>query len=182
MVVLDAVAGCYPLLHPDLVFTRILGDSVDRTVDEERRLFYVALTRAANSVFIVTAKSDLSPFLERLEDVQRIDWSDYPPLGGPTKRIIVRVGNQSERSDRPTYAIKDLLKADGYRWSSTEWPAWVRIYPADGFSVDRLLNDALWAAQGDGIEVRLYDDIDNMLMVYRAYRGEWRCEHARPLE
>jgi DNA helicase-4 len=174
VVVLDAVVRSYPLLHPDLVFTRILGDSLDRAVDEERRLFYVALTRAAESLFIVTANNDLSPFLEGLSnDVQGLEWSDYPPLSGPVKHITVRVGNLSGKGGRTTYAIKDLLKADGYQWSTSGWHAWVRTYPTDGFSIDKLLSDALWAGQGDGLDVRFYDDLDKMLAVYRVVAGKW---------
>ncbi|MEW6496812.1 MAG: UvrD-helicase domain-containing protein [Cyanobacteriota bacterium] len=37
--ILDAVPRCYPLLHPGLMFTRVFGDSIERVVDEERRLF-----------------------------------------------------------------------------------------------------------------------------------------------
>ena len=46
VIVLDAVPQCYPLIHPDSIFTRIFGNTIERVTAEERRLFYVALTRA----------------------------------------------------------------------------------------------------------------------------------------
>ena len=39
VIILDAVGRSYPLIHPDWVFTRILGDSVEDIIDEEMRLF-----------------------------------------------------------------------------------------------------------------------------------------------
>ncbi len=46
VIVLDAIARSYPLIHPDWAFTRVLGDSPEKITREERRLLYVALTRA----------------------------------------------------------------------------------------------------------------------------------------
>jgi DNA helicase-4 len=162
-----------PIAPPGFNFlSLVLGDSLDRAIDEECCLFYVALTRSVESLFIITANSDLSPFLDGLlNDIRELAWSEHPLLSGPTKRIIVRVANQP--GGTTTYAIKDLLKADSYRWSMSGWHAWVRTYPADGFSIDKLFNDALWAKQGDGIEVRFYDDLDKMLAVYRVVAGKW---------
>ncbi|MGH8545903.1 MAG: UvrD-helicase domain-containing protein, partial [Gammaproteobacteria bacterium] len=42
VIVLDANEGCYPLVHPNWVFLRVFGDSLERIEAEERRLFYVA--------------------------------------------------------------------------------------------------------------------------------------------
>jgi DNA helicase-4 len=54
VIILDAVPRSYPLLHPDLNFTFALGSSIEDAVNEERRLFYVALTRAVEHLFILT--------------------------------------------------------------------------------------------------------------------------------
>ncbi|MEQ9372461.1 MAG: UvrD-helicase domain-containing protein [Coleofasciculus chthonoplastes F3-SA18-01] len=112
VIVLDAVPGSYPLLHPDLMFARIFGDSIERVVGEERRLFYVTLTRAVEHLFILTETNNVSPFLEELKSrktIPLLNWADYPPLVGSTQRITVKVGNQAGRDGNGTYAIKDLL-------------------------------------------------------------------------
>ena len=54
VIILDAIPRCYPLIHPDLMFTRVFGDSIESVVNEERRLFYVALTRAVETLLGLT--------------------------------------------------------------------------------------------------------------------------------
>ena len=85
VIVLDAINSRYPLLHPNWFFTRVFGDSIEGITDEERRLFYVALTRAKKELYILTEKDSPSPFLEDLKEhmeLSRLDWSDYPPVEG----------------------------------------------------------------------------------------------------
>lgn len=176
VIILDAVASCYPLLHPDLMFTRVFGDSIERVVNEERRLFYVALTRAVERLFILTETNNLSPFLEELKSrktISLLNWSDYPPFVGAIKRITVKVGNHDGRSGNGTYAIRDLLRAEGYSWRTIEWRAWCRTYPVQGFSVQQYFNNANWMSQAAGIEVRFYDDLENILASYCVNQGQY---------
>jgi DNA helicase IV len=178
VIVLDAVPRCYPLLHPDLMFTRVFGDTIERVVEEERRLFYVALTRAVEHLLILTEANNVSFFLEDLKSrkaIPTLDWSDYKPLAISTGRITIRVGNQNGRGGSNTYAIKDLLKADGYRWNTTGWTAWCRNCPAQCFSVHKFFGEALWISHADGIEVRFYDDLENEVGIYCIDKGQWTC-------
>ena len=176
VIVLDAVPQCYPLLHPDLIFTRVFGDSIERVEAEERRLFYVALTRAEKDLFILTEKDNFSPFLEDLEkkiELSRLEWSDYPPLEGKTEYITIRVGNQEGSSGNGTYAIRDLLKAEGYQWNA-ESKVWHSTEPAEGFSV-REFAKARWSDSANGIEVRFYDYLENEVALYHVDGGQWKC-------
>lgn len=178
VIVLDAVPCCYPLLHPDLVFSSVFGDTMKQVVDEERRLFYVALTRAVEHLFILTETNNISPFLEELKskkNIPSLNWSDYPPLVGSTKHITVRVGNQDGRGGNGTYAIRRLLQNEGYRWNSSGWNNWFRTYPAQSFSVHQYFDNADWISQAAGIEVRFYDDLEKTLAIYRIDRGQWTC-------
>ncbi|MBW4573345.1 MAG: ATP-binding domain-containing protein [Tolypothrix carrinoi HA7290-LM1] len=175
VIILDAVPRCYPLIHPDLMFTRVFGDSIERVVDEERRLFYVALTRAVERLFILTETNNLSPFLEELKsrkNITLLDWLDYPPFVGTIQRIIVKVGNQIGQGTNGTFTIKDLLRAEGYSWNTTGWLAWCRTYPAQDFSIEQYFDNAQWISHAAGIEVRFYDDLENMLAIYRVDRGQ----------
>lgn len=53
----------FPMIHPDTRLFGIFGETEDKILEEEQRLFYVALTRAKQKVFFLTEKDDQSPFL-----------------------------------------------------------------------------------------------------------------------
>ena len=180
VIVLDAVDRCYPLIHPDLIFTRIFGDSVEHVAAEERCLFYVALTRAVKDLFILTETNNFSPFLEDLErniELSRLEWSDYPQLVGDMQYITIRVGNQARYGDKGTYAIRELLKDKGYRWNSRSM-TWDIVRPAEEFSAEELVNQAgqtEWGKSADGIVVRFCDDLANEIARYHVDGGKWKC-------
>ena len=176
VVVLDAVPRCFPLLHSDLVFTRIFGDSVEGMTAEERRLFYVAVTRAVEDLFILTETDNVSPFLEDLEKnirLSKLKWSDYPPLVGETKYFTIWVGNQYGRGPKPTMAIRDLLKAEEYGWDNKS-KTWYTVLSAEGFSVKEFADQTIWCNSAAGIEVRFCDELDNELAIYNVDHGKWQ--------
>ena len=173
VIVLDAVPKCYPLIHPDSIFTRIFGSTVEGITAEERRLFYVALTRAEEELFVLTEKDNSSPFLKNLESkklvwgftnraIDRLEWSAYPP----PPIVTIRVGGKGD------YAIKDLLKAEGYSWDG-ESKVWQTTAPAARFSFTAFQSKAKWADVADGIEVRFYDYADTEIERYHVDKGDW---------
>ena len=178
VIILDAVPQCYPLIHPDSIFTRIFGSNIDRVTAEERRLFYVALTRAEQDLFILTEADNVSPFLEDLEktiEMPRLDWSDYPATLSPSSDAIItiRVGNQKGGFGKGTYAIKDLLKAEGYGWDG-ESKVWQTTEPAANFSFAMFQSKVTWSYNAEGIEVRFYDYADTEIERYHVDNGHWR--------
>lgn len=61
--------GQFPLIRADSIeLFRFFGDSLEQAVEDERRLFYVALTRAKNRLVFVCERQRMvtSPFLEPL--------------------------------------------------------------------------------------------------------------------
>ena len=173
VILLDVLADSFPLIHPGWVFARILGDSLDRIVKEERRLLYVALTRAVERLIIITESGQESPFLSELRAkraVDEVEWSRFPPLPG---RLLVNVRNQEGRGNEPTYSIREDLKSGGYRWSP-ERKEWSKCVPKDGFIVDGFKREK-WSMAADGVEVLILDHTDTVVARYLVDGGKWRC-------
>lgn len=166
VVVLDAFSGSYPLIHPDWVFLRALGENLEEIIAESRRLFYVALTRAAETLIVFTDQDIRSPFLDDIEGGVRltpIRWEEWPAVVAKSTRFSVMIGNQSGRGSSPTMAIKDILKQEGYAYRNVfGWPCWMKSIPADGFAPE-MLTDAKWFASANGVEIRIFDQQDRLI-------------------
>lgn len=145
VIVIDAVARSYPLLHPQWVFLRVFGDSLASIESEERRLFYVAISRAIDSLVLLTEQHRRSPYLADLErgrPLRPVPWDRLPPapsVGGA--RLEIRIGNAAPFA---TLAIKDALREQGYHWNRAH-NYWAKAVLADGFSFDELCSQP-WAA------------------------------------
>jgi DNA helicase-4 len=178
VIVLDALERSYPLIHPDWVFGRVLGESIASIVDENRRLFYVALTRAKQNLFIITEQGCESPFLTDIRagfPLQKINWSDYPPLPDETERLIVKVSGAFEAMKE----IKDLLKAEGYQYrdlSKSGGPKnWERSFARTQFSLQSLKQSA-WMVEAldrvlTDVTVTIYDDLERVTDKFRLVNG-----------
>lgn len=179
VIVIDAVSRSYPLVHPDWVFSRVLGVSIDQIEEEERRLFYVALTRAKGSVFLFTDAKNESPFLVDVKnqvDVALVGWNDYPPFDVTSQRVVVRVANRAG-SGMPddgngTYVLREPLKVSGYKWISQD-KVWAKTFPSEGFDISRL-KEELWCQDASGVEVALRDGNDRVVGVWSVDNGDFR--------
>jgi superfamily I DNA/RNA helicase len=63
VIVLDAAARRYPLLHPDVPLYRLFDEGYGSVLEEERRLFYVACSRARKGLLLLTEKESRSDFI-----------------------------------------------------------------------------------------------------------------------
>jgi len=147
VIVLDAVKRSYPLIHPNWVFLRVFGDNVDGIEDEERRLFYVAITRAKDSLALVTETLTESPFLadiRRHAPLNPLSWSDLSPVPSiDGARLEIKVFG--------AFNVKNQLKGLKYRYERSG-SYWYKSEAAGGFSFDVLL-DQTWANNVKRIEV-----------------------------
>lgn len=66
VVILKCCAGKFPLIHPDAVLDEVFGRTLKHVLDEERRLFYVAITRAKERLYILYDGEEPSQYLEEL--------------------------------------------------------------------------------------------------------------------
>jgi DNA helicase IV len=162
VIILDALEGSYPLIHPNWVFLRVFGDSIVQIQEEERRLFYVALTRAENQLAILTEKGRHSPFLEAIKrtfPLRSLDWEEVQPVPAlDSAQVEVRAYGSFEVMSR----VKDQLKDLGYRYNARgKQPYWSKAVLSEGFSFDSLMEQRWAAADGVGIEV--YSESGEML-------------------
>jgi DNA helicase-4 len=64
--VLRACQGAFPLVHPDYVLFGLFGDTEQQTLEEQRRLFYVAVTRGREQVWFLTETDRQSDFVKEI--------------------------------------------------------------------------------------------------------------------
>jgi DNA helicase IV len=63
VIILDATSRQFPKIHPDLGLFELFGEGVNQNMSDERRLFYVAVTRCKRNLLILTSREEASPFL-----------------------------------------------------------------------------------------------------------------------
>ena len=68
VIILEATNNEFPLLHPDSEFNLVFGKTAQMQLDEERRLFYVALTRAKTDIYILTERSNISDYILKIQN------------------------------------------------------------------------------------------------------------------
>lgn len=155
VIVLDATERSYPLIHPNWVFLRVFGDSIKAIEDEERRLFYVAITRAKDSLALVTENLRESSYLGDIRRDVRLDvlsWDELPPIPSlDGAHLEIRVFN--------AFDVKDDLKKLKYRWKSAE-KYWYRSVLEESFSFDTLLSQP-WV--GDRVRVEVWSEAGELL-------------------
>ncbi len=66
VIVLRTINGIIPFIHPDFEIMTALNKNYAEILDEEKRLFYVALTRAKERVYILTESKLESVYLKDL--------------------------------------------------------------------------------------------------------------------
>lgn len=155
VILLDAIKSRYPLIHPNWVFHRVFGDNIHNIEQEERRLFYVALTRAKHDLVLLTEDGRQSPYLEtirRRAQLSDISWVSVPPAPSPDgPQIVIRVFD--------AFDVKDELKNQKYRFEGKA-KCWHKAVPEEGFSIDALKGQA-WLRPG--VRVEVYSENDELL-------------------
>lgn len=177
VVVLDAVDRSYPLIHPDWPFFRIFGDSPISLARDERRLFYVALTRAVESLVVITDSDSKSPFLEVLSSTNAftpIPWNYFPPVqDGKCSSLIIRVKDAADRiyGKTGTFPIKNLLQACRYQYNGKS-KLWEKSTTLDLLNMDAIQAE-IWSTSAIDVEASFYNASGTLLASYRISRGRW---------
>ncbi len=154
VIVLDAVDGAYPLIHPNWAFLRVFGDRLDSIVEADRRLFYVAVTRAQHDLVLLSESDRPSPFLVSLRSGSPCEQLSWPGMGRvPSldgERVEVRVSG---------YRVRDALSALRYRYEPRQ-RLWCKTFPRAAFRIEALVAQP-WSSGCDSITV--YDESGTLL-------------------
>lgn len=68
VIILDTTKRQFPKIHPDNLLFELFGVTPLSVLEEERRLFYVAITRAEHCLYILTEKGVESPYLDKINN------------------------------------------------------------------------------------------------------------------
>lgn len=68
-IILECTNDNFPLIHPDSERNFIFGNTIKDILKEEKRLFYVAVTRAKEQVYFLTEKHNESEYLKYVKTV-----------------------------------------------------------------------------------------------------------------
>lgn len=179
VILIDASARRYPHIHPLWVFSRILGSDLDSIEEDDRRLFYVAVTRAINQLFVISeSKETLTSYLENAAPQQlKLNWSDFEAPVGKSGSIVIQIENIKTNNGNTggTFAIKDLLKINRFVWSSSR-RVWHKSAPRELFDVEELQKESWAQFEGiHGLRVSIYREPHGELARYEIRDGKWIC-------
>ncbi len=120
VIIWDADGFLYPFVHPTWFYLKVFGDSLEGILAEERRLLYVAITRAEDTLYILFDR-EISPFLKKLATpyLDKIDsYAQEASVKQGELHVIVS----------KAFDIKDALKAEGFTWNKID-KTWSTIVP-----------------------------------------------------
>ena len=177
VIIIDGTYSKYPLIHAHLKYMAIFGDTLDSQIDDERRLFYVALTRAKRRCYIVHGgQEDISDFVVDIENLSReLDVSQYPPcvVDNTRQSVVIEVGNLKEHERWATISIKESLKACHFNWNRVEccWNKLEHLPSKSTSSIIDALHEAQWVLNGNGLKVVIRDMNNQILHEGQVHHG-----------
>lgn len=149
VIIADALVDKYPIIHATEQLLRIFGNDVTKLFEENRRLFYVAATRAKETLVIVTQRERPSPFLENIKSLTLLEevknWSEFPtPSSKATGVYLVTV--------HKAFPIKANLIELGYKFDGTT-KCWSLQISSKDWSEDSFKKQ-VWISEVGKIEVK----------------------------
>ncbi len=159
----------YPLVHPDCIFSTIFGDNLQKLEDDERRLFYVAITRAKSNLIYLNEK-DNKPcsFVPAINKLKALNLHQVQPILLAGDKALIEVKNLASITDTSTVGtipLKDEIKAD-FKWKPNK-KAWVKCVASEQVqlskSVIAILSKFPWCCKIEEVEIK----VSSNTLIYR---------------
>lgn len=164
VVVLEAVSRQFPKVHADNQLFGPFGVTAEDVLAEERRLFYVATTRAKNRLMFLTETGKESPYLSSITQKRRAaaqSASGNASLG----TVAAELKRHLDATDR-----KFLIRMNVSEHARTAWDRMegqLAGLPEVGFALNGDLHAELaWPSQKPPVAI--------LTGQYRAYASTWR--------
>ena len=171
VIIIDATDRRYPFIHPNWIFNQIFGDSLANIYDEEQRLFYVAVTRAKERLFIFTEDGSETPFIKDIK-LETVNWKNSPPVKWGNK-LLVKILNKDNSKRESINQISQKLKAYGFDWRISDVSSLQKIIDdREKFNISDLQKEN-WCKSADSIEVNINDEDESILAKYFIDDGKW---------
>jgi DNA helicase-4 len=159
VILLDPEA--YPFVHSDSIFATIFGDTLDSIENDERRLFYVGVTRPRKTLFLLSYPARYQK--PRPYEILFLK-GHYPPSFDINRlqsnllcgsRIVLRLTNRNRYGQSGgTFPLKDRLKAQEYKWNE-DTKVWSKFLEQGSinspFECVQYLNARPWVRDADDI-------------------------------
>jgi DNA helicase-4 len=104
VIILDATQRQFPKIHPDNLLFMPFGVTPRAVLDEERRLFYVAMTRAEHRLLVLTDKGEESPYLSYLgssSTVRQVAIKQISNRADELGKFAAKIRNQIDATSDP---------------------------------------------------------------------------------
>lgn len=169
-ILLDVVKDSYPLIHPHWVFTKILGNSIEKIIAEEQRLLYVALTRAENTMYLISSSKNKSFMLDSIEKkmkLEEINIDQYLEVENPDpkkRKYILKVTGNS------TFENKEDLKQSNFEWDPIS-RSWEKITSQKQISFDKAPANH-WIRRSKSLEISLIDVRRKEISKFKVVNGK----------
>ncbi len=171
VIILDANEKRYPLIHRNWIFGRIFGITIPTLVDDDRRLFYVAATRAIEQLFVISESRDsITPYVPGLGIGNALmDWNEYSEPVSKVNPLLVQITGT-------TWLINKPLVANGFRFFP-KTKIWQKAFLPMAFSVDELKTQS-WANYSEEIsnteiQVLVTKEPHGEIAQFEVRNGEW---------
>jgi DNA helicase-4 len=148
ILIIDPLESAYPLVHPTWFFNRLFGDTLDEIILEEMRLFYVAISRAINTLaFFILYEDSISPFFRTIQNnnfVEELCLSNLPqPSYFDSRKLQIKIFN--------AFKIKDQLKLQNYSFVKNG-KYWTKFVDKNTFDRNNLLTSP-WFTSAIAVEI-----------------------------